>query len=162
MWTVSSLFIPHATDAQMNIFENQLDYWTENNQNAKFPRPYINEKDGKFPSLSGLPSNSGANNFAPQTKYLNNLAYLRVKNLTIGYTIPQNLTQKVSVEKLRIYFSAQNLFTFDHIDGVMDPESTGGWSSGSNVDSLSGVDTRYAGRSMPFNRQWSCGLQITF
>ena len=159
MWTTSSLFIPHAAGAQMNIFENQLDYWTENNQNARFPRPYINSA---FGSLSGLPSNSGINNFVPQTKYLNNLAYLRVKNLTVGYTIPQNLTQKVSVEKLRIYFSAQNLLTFDHIDGVMDPESTGGWSSGLNVDSLSGVDTRYAGRSMPFNRQWSCGVQITF
>ena len=159
MWTTSSLFIPHAAGAQMNIFENQLDYWTENNLNARFPRPYINSA---FGSLSGLPSNSGINNFVPQTKYLNNLAYLRVKNLTVGYTIPQNLTQKVSVEKLRIYFSAQNLLTFDHIDGVMDPESTGGWSIGLNVDSLSGVDTRYAGRSMPFNRQWSCGVQITF
>ena len=71
MWSTSSLFIPHAAGAQMNIFENQLDYWTESNQNARFPRPYIN---GAFGSLSGLPGNSGCNNFAPQTKYLNNLA----------------------------------------------------------------------------------------
>jgi TonB-linked SusC/RagA family outer membrane protein len=159
MWTTSSLFIPHAAGAQMNIFEEQLDYWTEDNQDARYARPYIN---GEFGSLSGLPSNSGINNYAPQTKYLNNLAYLRLKNLTIGYTIPQKFTQKVSIEKVRVYFSGQNLLTFDHINGVMDPESTGGWSSGSNVDSISGVDTRYAGRSMPFNRQWSCGIQITF
>jgi TonB-linked SusC/RagA family outer membrane protein len=159
MWTTSSLFIPHAASAQMNIFEEQLDYWTEDNQDARYARPYINED---FGSLSGLPSNSGINNYAPQTKYLNNLAYLRLKNLTLGYTIPQKFTQKVSIEKVRVYFSGQNLLTFDHINGVMDPESTGGWSSGSNVDSISGVDTRYAGRSMPFNRQWSCGIQITF
>ena len=155
MWTTSSLFIPHAAGAQMNIFENQLDYWTEDNQNAKFPRPYVN---GTFGSLSGLPGNSGINNFAPQTKYLNNLAYLRIKNLTVGYTIPQKLTRKLYVEKLRFYFSAQNLFTFDHIDGVMDPECTGGWSS----TFTNGIDMTYAGRAMPFNRQWTCGLQITF
>lgn len=155
MWSTSSLFIPHAAGAQMNIFENQLDYWTESNQNARFPRPYIN---GAFGSLSGLPGNSGCNNFAPQTKYLNNLAYLRVKNFTVGYTIPQNLTRKIYVEKLRFYFSAQNLFTFDHIDGVMDPECTGG----SSKTYTNGMDMTMAGRAMPFNRQWSCGLQITF
>lgn len=155
MWSTSSLFIPHAAGAQMNIFENQLDYWTESNQNARFPRPYIN---GAFGSLSGLPDNSGCNNFAPQTKYLNNLAYLRVKNFTVGYTLPQNLTRKIFVEKLRFYFSAQNLFTFDHIDGVMDPECTGG----SSKTYTNGMDMTMAGRAMPFNRQWSCGLQITF
>ena len=155
MWSTSSLFIPHAAGAQMNIFENQLDYWTESNQNARFPRPYIN---GAFGSLSGLPGNSGCNNFAPQTKYLNNLAYLRVKNFTVGYTLPQNLTRKIYVEKLRFYFSAQNLFTFDHIDGVMDPECTGG----SSKSYTNGMDMTMAGRAMPFNRQWSCGLQITF
>ena len=155
MWSTSSLFIPHAAGAQMNIFENQLDYWTESNQNARFPRPYIN---GAFGSLSGLPGNSGCNNFAPQTKYLNNLAYMRVKNFTVGYTLPQNLTRKIFVEKLRFYFSAQNLFTFDHIDGVMDPECTGG----SSKSYTNGMDMTMAGRAMPFNRQWSCGLQITF
>ena len=155
MWSTSSLFIPHAAGAQMNIFENQLDYWTESNQNARFPRPYIN---GAFGSLSGLPGNSGCNNFAPQTKYLNNLAYLRVKNFTVGYTLPQNLTRKIFVEKLRFYFSAQNLFTFDHIDGVMDPECTGG----SSKSYTNGMDMTMAGRAMPFNRQWSCGLQVTF
>lgn len=155
MWSTSSLFIPHAAGAQMNIFENQLDYWTESNQNARFPRPYIN---GAFGSLSVLPGNSGCNNFAPQTKYLNNLAYLRVKNFTVGYTLPQNLTRKIFVEKLRFYFSAQNLFTFDHIDGVMDPECTGG----SSKSYTNGMDMTMAGRAMPFNRQWSCGLQITF
>ncbi|MCQ2147475.1 MAG: TonB-dependent receptor [Bacteroidales bacterium] len=155
MWTTSSLFIPHAAGAQMNIFEEQLDYWTESNQNARFPRPYIN---GAFGSLAGLPGNSGINNFAPQTKYLNNLAYLRVKNVTLGYTIPSKLTNKISVDKARVYFSVQNLLTFDKIGGVMDPELTGGWSS----STVNGVDMTYAGRAMPFNRQWSVGVQVSF
>ena len=156
LWTTSSLFIPNAAGAQMNIFEDQLDYWTESNTDARFPRPYINSS---FGSLAGLPGNSGCNNFAPQTKYLNNLAYLRIKNLTFGYTLPQKLTQKIAIEKFRVYFSAQNLLTFDHIGGKMDPELTGGWSSSFDI---AGVDMRYAGRAMPFNRQWTCGVQITF
>ncbi len=156
MWTTSSLFIPNAAGAQMNIFEDQLDYWTTSNTDARFPRPYIN---ASFGSLAGLPGNSGCNNFAPQTKYLNNLAYLRIKNLTVGYTLPQKLTQKIFIEKFRVYFSAQNLFTFDHIGGKMDPELTGGWSSSFDI---AGVDMRYAGRAMPFNRQWTCGIQLSF
>ena len=156
MWTTSSLFVPNAAGAQMNIFEDQLDYWTPENTNARFPRPYINDA---FGSLPGLPSNSGCNNFAPQTKYLNNLAYLRIKNITIGYTLPKNLTRKISIEKARVYVSVQNLLTFDHIGGKMDPELTGGWSSSFDI---AGVDMRYAGRAMPFNRQWTCGVQISF
>ena len=142
----------------MNIFRNQLDYWTEDNQNAKFPRPYIN---GNTTSVNGLP-NTGNNNYYQQTKYLANLAFLRVKNLTIGYTLPQALTQKVNLEKVRVYFSAQNLLTFDHIGGVMDPELTGGWSTVGGSNSRNGIDLAYMGRAVPYNRQWSCGVQITF
>ena len=157
-WTYSSLFLPHAAGAQMNIFSNQLDYWTPENPNAKFPRPFIN---GSTTSKAGLP-NTGNNNFYQQTKYLADLSFLRVKNLTIGYTLPSKLTQKVAVEKARIYFSAQNLLTFDHIDGVMDPELTGGWSTVGGGNSRNGIDLAYMGRAVPYNRQWSCGLQITF
>ena len=153
MWTVSSLFFPHANGAQMNIFSNQLDYWTEENQDARFPRPYIGQTGS---TINGLTYNTGNNNYYPQTKYLQNLAYLRVKNVTIGYTLPAKISQRIFLEKVRVYFSAENLFTFDHLDGVMDPELTGGWST------ASGIDNQWAGRAMPFNRQWSFGVQVTF
>ena len=141
----------------MNIFRNQLDYWTDTNQDARFPRPYINASTTGQP---GLPS-VGNNNFYPQTKYLQNLAYLRVKNLTIGYTLPQNFTRRIGVEKFRLYASAFNLLTFDRIGGVMDPELTGGWSTVGGSNSRNGVDLAYMGRAVPYNRQWSCGVQIT-
>ena len=137
----------------MNVFTNQLDYWTENNTNAKFPRPYFGGQVGS--SQNGLPY-GGINDYYPQTKYLQNLAYLRVKNVTIGYTVPAKLSAKAFLQKIRVYVSAQNLFTFDHIDGVMDPELTGGWNT------ASGIDSHYAGKAMPFNRQWSFGVQVTF
>ena len=155
MWSYSSLFTTHTAGAQMNIFQDQLDYWTEENPNAKYPRPFINSSVTSY--VKGLPG-TGNNNFYPQTKYLANLAYLRIKNVTVGYTIPQMLTRKINVEKARIYCSVQNLLTFDHVGGVMDPECTGGWSS----TYYDGIDRAYAGRAMPFNRQWSCGVQITF
>jgi len=155
MWSYSSLFTTHTAGAQMNIFQDQLDYWTVKNQDAKYPRPYINASVTS--AINGLP-NVGNNNFYPQTKYLANLAYLRVKNITLGYTLPQNLTRKILVEKFRLYGSVQNLITFDHIGGVMDPECTGGWSS----TYYDGIDRAYAGRAMPFNRQWSFGVQVTF
>ena len=154
MWSYSSLFTTHTAGAQMNIFADQLDYWTEDNPNAKYPRPFINSSVTS--AIKGLP-NTGNNNFYPQTNYLANLAYLRIKNVTIGYTLPQKLTQKILIDKARIYASVQNLFTFDHIGGVMDPECTGGWSS----TYYDGIDRAYAGRAMPFNRQWSFGVQIT-
>ena len=154
MWTISTLFLPHSAGAQMNIFSNQLDYWTENNQNAKFPRPYIGHTGS---TVNGL-VNYGNNNYYPQTKYLANLAYLRLKNLTIGYTLPGKLTSKAGIQKVRVYVSGYNLLTWDHIDGVMDPELTGGWSSSTS----NGIDMNYAGRAIPFNRQWSFGVQVTF
>lgn len=154
MWTYSTLFTPHSEGSQMNIFSNQLDYWTPENQNARFPRPYIGHTGS---TVSGLP-NIGCNNYYPQTKYLANLAYLRLKNLTVGYTLPAKLTKKAWIEKVRVYVSGENLITWDHIDGVMDPELTGGWSS----SYTNGIDYHYAGRAVPFNRQWSFGVQVTF
>ena len=101
-------------------------------------------------------SNSGTNNFAPQTKYLSDVSYLRLKNLTIGYTVPQKWSRKIYVERARVYFSADNLLTFDHLDGALDPESLGGWNDAYGIDEL------YAGRSTPFCRTISFGVQVTF
>ena len=57
-------------------------------------------------------------------RYLQNLGYCRLKNLTFGYTLPEKLTKKVSVESVRIYFSGENLACWApgfHCD-YMDPE----------------------------------------
>ena len=90
---------------------------------------YLNQRTGKFEpkeclnnrflyhflltqvsnmyKMADAAANSG-NNFYPQTKYLLNLSYLRLKNLTIGYTLPKELTNRISLEKVRIYFSGEN------------------------------------------------------
>ena len=58
-------------------------------------------------------------------RYLQNIGYLRLKNLTIGYSLPAKLLQKISVSKLRLYFTGENLFYYapglhsDYIDPEM-------------------------------------------
>jgi TonB-linked SusC/RagA family outer membrane protein len=51
-----------------------------------------------------------------QTKYLQDASYLRVKNLTVGYTLPRQLTGKWNVDRLRFYLSGENIFTFHHME----------------------------------------------
>lgn len=152
LWTTSSLWLPHTASAQMNIFSYQLDYYTEDNQDAFYPRPYIGHTGS---TVSGLTTYTGNNNFYPQTKYLLNMAYLRLKNVTVGYTLPENLSKKAKLNKVRFYVSGENLLTFDNINGIMDPEATGGSTT------VTSDDTSYTGRTTPLNRTWSFGVQIT-
>ena len=99
--------------------------------------------------MANAAANSG-NNFYPQTRYLLNLSYLRLKNLTIGYTLPDNITRRANISKARIYFSGENLFEFSQKKIPIDPEITAG-SSTSN----------FYGRTAPFERILSFGVQLT-
>ena len=97
----------------------------------------------------------GTFNFYPQTKYLVDMSYLRMKNITLGYTIPQNITRKFLVDRLRVYVATDNLFDIiNHNKGTgIDPEiNTGVGSYGNGV----------WGRTEPIMRTYSCGLQLTF
>lgn len=80
-----------------------------------------------------------------QTKYLQDASYIRLKNLQIGYTLPQNLTRKVSIEKLRIYFSGENLWTGTSLRKQYDPETIG----------------TYYGNGYPLSTTYSFGLSLT-
>ncbi|MFR3334240.1 MAG: hypothetical protein ACLTSJ_09970, partial [Alistipes communis] len=56
-------------------------------------------------------------------RYIQNLAYCRLKNLTVGYTIPTHLTSKIGIKELRIYFSGENLATWTALKSkFLDPE----------------------------------------
>lgn len=94
--------------------------------------------------------------------WVENGDYLKLKNLVIGYTLPQNITRKAYFEKIRIYFSASNLFTITKYSGI-DPEIAGTSTSGSNTAGTSmtarGVDTY--NRYIP-SRLYSFGLDLTF
>ena len=96
--------------------------WTEENPvGAKYPRLYYYGTDSNN-------SYNRKNNMA-SSFYLRNSGFMRLKNLTVGYTIPKSITQKIGVQKFRVYFSGDNLATATKYDGL-DPELSGGtWGS---------------------------------
>lgn len=73
----------------------------------------------------------GGKNQYTQTKYLQNAAYIRMKNIQIGYTLPNQWTSKAGMSSVRVYLSGDNLFTLSDITGIFDPETLGGaWGDG--------------------------------
>ena len=90
-----------------------LDNWNENNKGAKYPRL----ENG----LNGASMPSTVSDF-----WLQNATYLRLKNLQIGYTFPKNWMSKLGVQKLRVYYSGQNILTFTNFLKGWDPEAPAG------------------------------------
>lgn len=94
-----------------SIMRNQLDNWTPQNTNAAFPLLLI---DG---------SGSNVNNIISDF-WVKSGAYMRVKNVVIGYTLPKDLLQKMKMESVRLYASGQNLFTVSNAYKGYDPEAS--------------------------------------
>lgn len=152
VWSTGAFVIPMSRGADA-IYENQTDYWTEENQNenAYYPRMWAtNANKGTISVLEG-----GNHNFYPQSRYLVNMAYLRFKNLTIGYTLPKELSKKAYIEKVRLYFSANNICELiNKSNAPVDPEIN----SQETTEPTNGT----WGRIDPMYRTLSFGLQVTF
>lgn len=117
--------------------------WSPENPNAYFPklRGYV--------ALNGNAELTVAN-----TKYIQNIAYVRLKNLSIGYSLPASLLGRWKIEKLRIYVSGENIFTKTGLDSkYVDPEQVSADPNGSQGDNNA--------RNYPFFKNYSCGLDIT-
>ncbi len=101
---------------------------------------------GSYPALRLQPTDAWHNYCNNSTYWMKNLTYLRLRNLELGYTLPSLLTNKLSIQKLRFYFSGTNLFCFDNISYLgLDPENT---------------DTN--GLGYPQNRVLTIGVNVTF
>ncbi len=108
----------------------------------------------------------GNNNITSMTffndYYLQNAAYIRLKNLTIDYSIPSKILKKAKIEKLRIYFSGENLLTFSPLfkhTSMFDPEVIGNGDS----DFHDGTSTSMGdGYSYPMMRTYTIGINLTF
>ncbi|WP_207510914.1 SusC/RagA family TonB-linked outer membrane protein [Longitalea luteola] len=142
-WGIGNTILPMYQSLDI-LYANQMDFWTPDNTDARYPSPYPNNQTG---TIGGLLN--GSNNFYPQSSYLLNLAYCRLKNVSIGYTMPASLLSRYKVQKLRFYVSGQNLAEISNVGAPIDPEITDG-------------GLNYTGRTYPFNRQFSFGIQITY
>ena len=95
-----------------------------------------------------------------QSKYLLNMAYLRVKNINFGYTFPQKWMNKAYINNLRVYMSLENFFTFDPLRGLpIDPEAISGYSMFTDKNNYNLGRT---GTGTPVFKSLSFGLQLSF
>ena len=92
------------------VFDFHIDRWTPQNTNASYPRLTVGSES--------------TNNAAKSDFWIQNGAYIRLKNIQLGYTIPQSLTRKVGVQRLRLFLSGENLLTLSKMVGGWDPETT--------------------------------------
>lgn len=123
--------------------------WSESNPDAYFPRPrgysaYISDKYNYWTGLGKT------NDY-----FLQNIGYLRFKNFTIGYTVPEKLSKKIAMNKIRVYFSGENLWYWSplkKVNKIIDPE----------LASASGTATSNTGVGYLYPRTLSLGVNITF
>lgn len=120
-------------------FKDHMDYFRAEdtasplgaNVNAYYPRPLFNNKNHKT-----------------QTAYLQNAAYMRLKNLQLGYILPKSLINKIGLQNVRVYVSGENLLTITGLSDTMDPETAGIGKQGGTV--------------YPLSRVYSFGLSVNF
>jgi hypothetical protein len=122
---------------RLNTFKNS--FWTPTNTDTKYLAPHIDMQ---------MPSNISA-------MYYWEGDFLKISDITLGYTLPENLTQKAKIQKVRFYAKVQDPFMFTKFEGI-DPEGSIGWQRNS-----SGAITTYG--DAPFTmRTFMFGLNVTF
>lgn len=122
---VDGYFTAEAAYAFYNgatALKRHLDRWTPENHDATYPR--ITKSD--------------QTNFVTSSFWLQDASYVRLKNLTLGYTLPKDWMTKLGVTNAKLFLSGENLLTFSGLDGGIDPEEGAerGWSYG-NVKKIS-------------------------
>ena len=123
-------------------------HWTPETPDAYMPR-YV----------ARLANRSGGILREEQTRYLQNIAYIRLKNVQIGYDLPKNLISKIRAENIRVYFSGENLLTFSPLYKYardLDVESTG------PSDQLFTSGNAGDGYNYPMMKSVTFGLSVTF
>ena len=146
---------------------NYVRYWTDFNtfQGNRDKRVLYDSwtpqhRDAKLPVLD---ASDGASGQTPSSYYVEPGGYLRLKNLSIGYTLPVDILKRVGIDRLRFYLQAQNLFTITKYTGL-DPEITtqqvgkGDYRQARSDANSLGVD--YG--NFPTPRIVSVGLNLTF
>src|SRR5690606_11815468 len=86
----------------------QYDRWTPETPNGYYPKFYLSHEMRKNSQL--------------QTRYVQSAAYLRIKNLQVGYALPTHVSKAIDCQKIRFFVNIENLATFTKLLNTMDPE----------------------------------------
>jgi len=158
-------------------YEHLLDFYRgapdSQAQMAQHSQSYINagladaNTDAKYPVLQawladrnlGERVDQSQGLAIPQTRYLLNAAYLRLKNLTIGYSLPRAMLERVHINRLRIYVSGENLAEWSALKKYFDPEAITDNVNKTNPSLSTSTGWGYA---YPFQRRYSFGLELSF
>lgn len=102
----------YALKFEPNAIENGavVDYWTPENPTNSYPRPNVNISRASLPFATTLGYKDGS--------------FIKIRNITMGLTMPKNVVEKLHVKNLRVYLSARNFFNFSKVDNY-DPEGEG-------------------------------------
>ena len=156
MWGSSSVSLPgfNTSDGAMaQTFAG--DFWYETIVDGKVV-------DANYDAFYPRAANCGGSsifNMQTSDRYLLDMSYLRLKNVTLGYSIPEKVLNKAHINKLRVYVALENFLTFDHLNGLpIDVEEMAGYSSFNSSNYNSGR----AGVGAPAFKSASFGLQLTF
>ena len=162
-WQSSSYFWGANTEPEWSAaLVQHLDFYRDENSklvqdgimdintDAYYPRPSF-DRGGEGHGSSGR-------NHQVQTRYLQNAAYIRLKNLQLGYTLPEKWTRPAKIERLRTYFSAENIWTGTSLASMFDPETIDGGNNNTEKD----WRTYNNGNAYPLSIQLSFGISITF
>ncbi len=122
-------------------------YWTEDNPDAYFPR---------YRGYTAL--GTGRSLGAPQTRYLQDASYLRLKNITLDYSVPKNILKPLYIENARIFLTGNNLLTFSNLfkhAENFDPEI---------IENPKGELTNGQGQgyAYPMLKSYTIGINLTF
>lgn len=128
--------------AQVTVFKEHLDYWSESNPNAYYPKPYIHTAGGVTPFRNKTMTTSD--------RYIQSGAYCRLKNVTLSYDLPVAWVNKAGLDKVQVFFSGENLLTFTPLKGMFDPEAI---FTGNSYQSE-------GGKNYPMNRVLSFGVIV--
>lgn len=176
-YPIDYLYWGHYQQPYGNTFTHLYDYYRAEGDSdidrAKHSQAYLDagladqNLDAKFPHLQswladanlGLRIDNAMGAAIPQTGYLLNAAYLRLKNLTVGYTLPTAWTRDTGISKLRIYASGENVLEFSELRKYFDPETT---NSNTHVNPTTAAARSGNGMTYPFQRSYSFGLNLTF
>jgi TonB-linked SusC/RagA family outer membrane protein len=148
MWGAGQLAIPGFNLSDGGVPQTFADdYWRPDNTGGFYPRPWNNQNANTNYSLQ------------VQSKYLLNMAYTRIKNITLGYSLPASLLKKAMINEARFYVSLENFFTFDKLRGLpFDPEVQSGYS----MFATDNYNQGRTGQGTPMFKSASVGVQLSF
>ncbi len=98
----------------------------------------------------------------PQTDYLLDASYIRFKNLTVGYTLPKSLTEKINIDRIRIFVSGENLAEWSELKDYYDPEAITDVFYRYNPEDNPDERENGKGYAYPFQRRYSFGINVNF